>query len=446
MGIRDFFNYRRRKGSAVPAATPPEQIITAGGQITAPQSTLILTPPQRFGLDLSMYKSAIRAAENMDYTQRTRLYDMYQDVMLDTHMISVVEKRKNAVLGSPIEFWRDGVPDEAINTNIKSPWFSELVSDILDAQFWGFTLAQFSTGRDGFIEYFNVPRKHVDPQLKIIKRHQSDISGVPFSEYPGLLFVRGKRPLGIFAACLPWVIRKNGTVGDWCQFSELFGMPIRDYAYDASDEVARARTLADAMTQGSASVYIHPDGTKLSFIEAGNKTGSGDVYDGLVKVCNAELSKAILGNTLTTEASETGTQALGTVHKKEEEGFTKADKTFVLNVLNYDMTDIFTMLGINTDGGEFVFADTAQVPATEKASLFKIARNDLNLPIDDDYIYQELGIEKPKDYERLKEEERQRREEAAERMRQVQEERGKEAPENRARFFAKAPDYGALNW
>ncbi|MDO4213196.1 MAG: DUF935 family protein [Bacteroidales bacterium] len=382
----------------------------------------------------------------MDYTQRTRLYDMYQDVMLDTHMISVVEKRKNAVLGSPIEFWRDGVPDEAINTNIKSPWFSELVSDILDAQFWGFTLAQFSTGRDGFIEYFNVPRKHVDPQLKIIKRHQSDISGVPFSEYPGLLFVRGKRPLGIFAACLPWVIRKNGTVGDWCQFSELFGMPIRDYAYDASDEVARARTLADAMTQGSASVYIHPEGTKLSFIEAGNKTGSGDVYDGLVKVCNAELSKAILGNTLTTEASETGTQALGTVHKKEEEGFTKADKTFVLNVLNYDMTDIFTMLGINTDGGEFVFADTAQVPATEKASLFKTARNDLNLPIDDDYIYQELGIEKPKDYERLKEEERQRREEAAERMRQVQEERGKEAPENRARFFAKAPDYGALNW
>lgn len=446
MGIRDFFNYRRKRDTAIPAATPQDRKITAGGQVTAPQSTLILTQPQRFDLDLSMYKAAIRAAENMDYTQRTRLYDMYQDVMLDTHMISVVEKRKNAVLGSPIEFWRDGVPDEAINTHIKSPWFSELVGDILDAQFWGFTLAQFSTGKDGFIEYFNVPRKHVDPQLKIIKRHQSDITGVPFNEYPGLLFVKGKKPLGIFAACLPWVIRKNGTVGDWCQFSELFGMPIRDYAYDASDEVARARTLADALTQGSASVYIHPDATKLTFIEAGNKTGSGDVYDGLVKVCNAELSKAILGNTLTTEASETGTQALGTVHKKEEEGFTRSDKTFVLNVLNYDMTDIFTMLGINTDGGEFVFADTARVPATEKASLFKIARNDLNLPIDDDYIYQELGIEKPKDYDRMKEEERQRREEAAERMRQAREERENETPENRARFFAKAPDYGALNW
>ena len=245
---------------------------------------------------------------------------------------------------------------------------------------------------------------------------------------------------------MPWVIRKNGTVGDWCQFSELFGMPIRDYAYDASDEAARARTLADAMTQGSASVYIHPDATKLNLIEAGNKTGSADVYDKLVRICNAEMSKAILGNTLTTEASDTGTQALGTVHKKEEEGITDADKKFILNVLNYNMSDIFTMLGINTEGGEFVFVKPAQVSSTEKANLIKIAKNELNLPIDDDYIYQELGIEKPKDYDRLKEEALKRKEEAAERMRQLTESGGKEALENRARFFDTALDCRALNW
>ncbi len=445
MRLLDFFNYRR-KADVSPAATPEDKKITAGGQITAPDRTIILTQPQRFGLDLSMFKAAIRAAENMDYTQRTRLYDMYEDTLLDTHMISVVSKRKNAVLGSPIEFWRNGVPDDTINENIKSPWFHQLVGDILDAQFWGFTLVQFTTGRDGYVDYFNVPRKHVDPQLKLIKRRQGDLSGIPFDEYPGLLFVKGERSLGILAACLPWVIRKNGTVGDWCQFSELFGMPIRDYAYDASDEAARARTLADAMTQGSASVYIHPDATKLNLIEAGNKTGSADVYDKLVRICNAEMSKAILGNTLTTEASDTGTQALGTVHKKEEEGITDADKKFILNVLNYNMSDIFTMLGINTEGGEFVFVKPAQVSSTEKANLIKIAKNELNLPIDDDYIYQELGIEKPKDYDRLKEEALKRKEEAAERMRQLTESGGKEALENRARFFDTALDCRALNW
>jgi phage gp29-like protein len=52
----------------------------------------------------------------------------------------------------------------------------------------------------------------------------------------------------------------------------------------------------------------------------------------------------VLGNTLTTEASETGTQALGTVHSKVEEALFLKDLRFVLNVLNYDMTDIFESL------------------------------------------------------------------------------------------------------
>jgi len=444
MAFKDFFNYRRKKDAAT--ATPEEKKITAGGQITGSGATITVVQPRRFGLDLSDYKQAVRAAENMDYSRRVRLYDMYEDTMMDTHMISVVSKRRNALLASPVEFWRDGVPDEAVNTQLRSPWFRQLIGDIFDAQLWGFSLCQITMGRDGYADCFSVPRKHVDPQLRLIRRYQTDISGIPFDEYPGLLMISGEMKLGLLASCVPWIIRKNGTVGDWCQFSELFGMPIRDYAYDASDETARARTLADAMAQGSGSVYIHQDSTKLNLIEAGNKTGSADCYDKLVETCNAELSKVILGNTLTTEASDTGTQALGTVHKKEEEGMTKADKTFVLNVLNFQMTDIFRTLGINTDGGEFVYAEASHVTPKEKAELFTIARNQLGLPIDDDYIYQELGIEKPQNYDQLKEDARRRREEAAERLRQLPS-GGKEAPENRGRFFDSAlGGYRALDW
>ena len=44
-----------------------------------------------------------------------------------------------------------------------------------------------------------------------------------------------------------------------------------------------------------------------------------DLYDKLCERCNNEISKLFLGNTLTTEASDKGTQALGTVHKDVEE-------------------------------------------------------------------------------------------------------------------------------
>ena len=435
-----FFDRIRKKPSA-PVQTPAERRITVGGQVTRPGANIIVQQPMRFNLDLGVFKQAIRSAENVDYTRRVQLYDIYTEAMLDPHLMSVIRKRKSAILGSPIEFRRSGVPDESINTQIESPWFYRFISDLLDAQFWGFTMVQFYIDERGWIDYTLVPRKHVDPQLNLIRRHQSDTVGIPFSEYDNLLMVSGSDPLGLLACCCPYTIYKRGTVGDWAEFSEIFGMPIQEYIYDATDEDSRQRTIADIMANGSNRVFVHADDNTFKFVEAGNKTGSADVYDKLVERCNAELSKAILGNTLTTEASETGTQALGTVHKEVEDELAKDDRRFILNVLNYDMTDIFRGLGINTDGGAFCFVEPEKMSAAEKADLFKKAI-DMGLPIDDDYMYEQLGIEKPADYSSLKQEQSDRRERQLEALRQV-----KESPENRlTRFFVDAPQYGALEW
>ena len=83
----------------------------------------------------------------------------------------------------------------------------------------------------------------------------------------------------------------------------LWGLPRRAAAQD------------DADSTGSLSVFVHAEDTVLKLVEAANKTGSADLYDKLCERCNNEISKLFLGNTLTTEASDKGTQALGTVHK-----------------------------------------------------------------------------------------------------------------------------------
>ena len=395
----------------------------------------------RFNLDIGYFKQAIAGAENVDYTQRTKLYDMYSEALLDPHLRSVVGKRRSAVLGSPIEFRRGGIPDEAINAQLKSPWFYRFIGDVLDAKLWGFTLVQFFRDDKGWIDYTLIPRKHVDPQMELIKRRQGDISGIPFGEYDDLLMVRSGEPLGLLACCCPYTIYKRGTIGDWAEFSEIFGMPIQEYTYDASDEDSRKRVIADIVSTGSNKVFVHADDNTFKFVESGNKTGSAEVYDKFVERCNAELSKAVLGNTLTTEASDTGTQALGTVHKKVEDELAKDDRRFILNVLNYDMADIFQGFGIDTRDGEFVYVQPESMSASEKADLFKKAI-DMGLPIDDDYIYEQLGIEKPKDYAALKKEQAERQERQLEALRQV-----RTVPENRARsFFADAPGYGALDW
>ena len=435
-----FFDILRNK-AASPARKSAARRITAGGQVTRPDASVIVQQPMRFNLDMAVFKQAIRSAENVDYTRRAQLYDLYSEALLDTHLLSVIRKRKSAILGSPIEFRRGGIPDETINGQIESPWFYRFINDILDAQFWGFSMVQFYINDNGWIDYTLVPRKHVDPQLSLIRRHQSDIVGIPFEEYDNLLMINGSEPLGLLACCCPFTIWKRGTIGDWAEFSEIFGMPIQEYVYDAADEESRARTLMDLATNGSNRIFVHANDNMFKFVEAGNKTGSAEVYDKLVERCNAELSKAILGNTLTTEASQTGTQALGTVHKEVEDELAKDDRRFVLNVLNYDMTDILRDLGIDTEGGAFCFVEPERMSSSEKADLFKKAL-DMGLPIDDDYMYEQLGIEKPKNYQALKQEQADRRERQMEALRSA-----RETPENRlTRFFADAPRYGALEW
>ena len=446
-------------------------LITVGGNLMRPgqrqPNVIVLTQTRRFGLDIADYMAAIRAAEDVDFSRRYKLYDLYADILMDTHLSCVIEKRKMAVLCSDIKFMRDGRPDEAVNEQIRSPWFGRLVGDVLDARFWGFTLCQFY--RDGqWADYDLIPRKHVDPVRRLILRHQTDLTGLPWTDYPDLLFIGSPNDLGLLAKAAPWVIYKRNTTGDWSQFSELFGMPIQEYIYNSDDEESRQRAIDDAAQMGSLAQFFHDEDTKLNFIEAGNKTGSADVYERLCERCNNELSKLVLGNTLTTESSEKGTQALGTVHKKVEDKVALADKKYVLDVLNYDMADIFSHLGINTEGGVFCFPERKDIDPTSKINILTQLGTSFNLPVSDDYLYEEFGIEKPANYEQLKqqqEEERIRKETAAAQIRgqendekeREKEEAGKTEPTPAqkksfrnwlARFFGKAPSGGGavLDW
>ena len=108
--------------------------------------------------------------------------------------------------------------------------------------------------------------------------------------------------------------------------------------------------------------------------------------------------------TLTTESSENGTQALGTVHKKVEDKVAQADKNYVLNVLNYDMSDIFARMGINTAGGVFCFPEKKEIDSTTKLNIITTLKSNFNLPVSDDYLYEEFGVEKPDNYEQIKKE------------------------------------------
>ena len=77
-----------------------------------------------------------------------------------------------------------------------------------------------------------------------------------------------------------------------------------------------------------------------------------------------------------------------------------ADRKYILNILNYDMTDIFTAMGLNTQGGTFEFVDPEEIDAGKKMEIVEKLHN-MGLPISHDYLYDTFGIEKPDNYNEL---------------------------------------------
>lgn len=374
--------------------------ITQGGQSSA--NIVQLSQVRKFNVDIEDYITSVQSAENIEHSRRARLYDLYEDVMQDPHLESVIGKRKARLHSAPIRFQKkDGQYDEAMDELIKAPWFTAFLDDCLDAKFYGFSLFQFDRGADGYVTYELINRKHVNPIDRLIMKQQYDTAGLPFDNFFNLLLVGKPRDLGVLSKVTPYVIYKRNAMGDWSQFAELFGMPVREYTYDASDDEARQRLLNDAQEQGAASVYIHPNDATMKLVEAAGKTASVDVYDKLIDRINAEISKCILGNTLSTESSDNGTQSLGTVQKQGEDDISNSDRKYVLDVLNYDLTDIFSAMGINTAGGEFIYEESEDKDIEKQMRIVQ-GLWQMGLPMSDDYLYKKFGVDKPEEGQGLK--------------------------------------------
>lgn len=391
---------RKKKNS------PKQGKIIQGGMLV-PQGTrqpdIVLQMPEIFMFDMNAYMQSVKAARGIDFSNRARLYDMYDSASLDLHLSGVIAKRMRGVTKIPIEFRRNGVPDDTINNQIKSPWFKQLRKDLVMSEFWGFTLVQFYLNEEGNIRYDLINRKHYDPIHRKLLKYQGSMDGVPIDDFPDMLFVGSERDLGIYAELLPAVLYKRGDMSDWAQFCSIFGMPVREYTYDAGDEEARRRVIADARQQGANAAYIHPKESELKLVEAGNKTGSSDLYRTFAEYWDSKMSIRVLGNTLTTDAKSTGTQALGSVHKEEEDEMNSDDRDFILDILNYDMRPIFASLGFNVEGGEFVYAKKDKINPAQQIDIVQ-KLSSMGLPIDDDYLYETFCVAKPDNYKQLKEE------------------------------------------
>lgn len=366
--------------------------------------------------DIQIWKSAIRAFENLTNPSRVALYDLYEDIILDGQIEATWGKRQDAVLNQELVFVRDGVEDEQTNKLLNSPDMRIIIKELHNSIAWGFTLIQinniyYDENEEVYkIDFDLIPRKHVHPEegFECVSRQQSIASkDFLFMEQPianYMLWAGEKKDKGIFAKTAQYVIYKRGGFGDWSQFAEMFGMPFREMVYDDYDEATRKKLEQGLQEWGSAGYSLHPRSAELKIHPTGGSTGSNEVYDRLIAACDASISKTILGNTLTTEQGENGARSLGEVHKEVEDAKTASDKQFILSILNTKFRAILKRFGFNVTGGDIWYRSDDK-DWTELQTKWNVINSISDkIPIADDFIYEEFSIPKPENYEQLKEE------------------------------------------
>ena len=274
---------------------------------------------------------------------------VYKELLCDPHVFACVQSRKSGVLSLEWEINRGLDKDEkaeAIENLLKQLDIHKLISDILDATQFGFQPLEIIWKRDksGYI----LPEKIVakppewfcfDDNNTLKFRTKENYYG---EELPNKKFLLaqnnpsynnpyGERTLSrVF-----WPVTfKKGGLKFWVIFTEKYGMPhlIGKHPRGATKE--ETNTLADMLEEMvQDAIAVIPDDSSVEIQEA-NKSSSAAIYEQLIDKMNAEISKAILGQTLTTEIGSTGSYAASNTHFAIRQDIIDADKKLVEQTIN----------------------------------------------------------------------------------------------------------------
>lgn len=302
------------------------------------------------GLTPQRLTAILLEAEEGDATRYLELAEDMEEK--DLHYLAQLNTRKRAVaqLQVTVEAASDSA-EHVADADLLREWLrtddlEESAVDILDAVGKGFSCCEIMWDVSGrtWMPYelrWRDPRWFgFDPADGTTLRLRDGAGLVPLTPYKYVVHVhKAKAGLPIrggLARAAAWgFLFKNFTVKDWVQFAEVYGQPYRIGTYhptaSADDRSALLRAVASI---GSDAAAIVPQGMAIEFKEAA-RSGSINLYKELCEFLDAQVSKAVVGQTLTSDVSSNGgSRALGEVHDKVRGDIMRADSRQLSATLN----------------------------------------------------------------------------------------------------------------
>lgn len=338
---------------------------------------------------LADWKNALVSAESIIQPTRRLLYDLYASVVLDDQLISVMGKRRRAISRASITFQIDGEEVEAMSVVVEKRWFKKLLTLIIDARLYGYSLIQVDA-TNASVEL--VHRAHVIPSKTLVVTTPYDTLGIDYSQSPYdryYLGVGDADDLGLLFPAAYCVLLKRNDVTDWATFNELYGQPFRIGKYDPMDPGQKQQLEKGLDAMGRAAYAVIPIGAEVELAEV-NKTGAKDTYEAFAARMDKAISKIMIGQTMTTDDGSSKSQA--EVHERVADEIVMDDLDYVLSYLNEHLKPMLLAQGLPVGTGKFVVIE-------EEAKLSKKDRLAMDIdihqkvaPLDLDYFATEYNV------------------------------------------------------
>lgn len=371
------------------------------------------------GLNPVRLADILREADEGNVRSQMELFEEIEEK--DAHVFSQLQTRKLAVTGLDweVQACSEDDTDQRVADFVRDQLegledFGSVLLDLLDAIGKGISIMEieWSVDLDGYDVIEDIA--YVHPK-KLIWDYQTDEMKVCTMEYPeGISLPENKFVVHQYKAksghasragilrIVAWMYMfKNFDIKDWVSFCEVFGMPLRLGKYDVSASEDDKKQLMEAIVSlGTDAAGVVPTSTMIEFIEA-NKTSSSDVYEKFARYCDEQVSKAIVGQTLTADSGG-GSYAQSKTHNDVRHDLTVADAVALAITVRRDIIRPLVEFNFGKETGIPKIKFDCQEPE-DLSQLVEIYERlqKMGLGISEDHVYEKFNIPKPEDGEKI---------------------------------------------
>ncbi len=377
------------------------------------------------GLTPQRLIAIFRAADSGDMAAQMALYEQMEEK--DAHLYSVAQTRRLSVTGLPWEIvsaadmpdWnrRRASPSDRVLADDAAAYCRELLRDLpgFDESLAHMSLAygrniavaelvwnaggggvrlvdvvpidfgRLTFGDKGELRILTADAKYdgiAPPPAKFIIHAPQASSGLPMRG--GLLRVTALAYLG-----------KHFAIKDWLIFAEVFGMPVRIARYQPNATPSEKRELLEMLKQlGADATGIFSKAVEID-IKQPRLPGETNLYENLCLYFDREISKAWLGQTLTTDTIRSRASAgAAVVHDRVRRDLRDDDLRKEAHTIRRDLLSVMTrfQFGPQAPAPYFRRVPDPALDPERIARVMAVARNELGISIPARWAHASLGI------------------------------------------------------